>query len=139
MHHIAISVRDLGASLAFYAGFGLEKEAQRELWADELTLTVLAGPHGRLELFSSGRPVMASDQMGSLRTDLHQIGAKHFALQVPDLASEIERLRAAGTEVEGDVASSGLGFDYVFVRDPSGNWIELVEVKSCGRETSPAV
>ena len=129
MHHVAITVHDLAASLAFYAGFGFEKEAQRELWAGELTLTALAGPHGRLELFSSTRPVLASGHMGSLRSDLCQVGAKHFALQVSDLTSEMERLRSGGTEIEGDPASSGLGFDYVFVRDPSGNWIELVETK----------
>ncbi|TGQ28169.1 MULTISPECIES: VOC family protein [unclassified Mesorhizobium] len=129
MHHVAISVRDLAASLAFYAGFGFEKDAQCQLWDGELTLTVLAGPHGRLELFSSIRPVMASDQMASLRTDLHQIGGKHFALEVSNLASEIQRLRSLGVTVEGDVAFSALGFDYVFVRDPSGNWIELLEVQ----------
>ncbi|TGT54060.1 VOC family protein [Mesorhizobium sp. M00.F.Ca.ET.170.01.1.1] len=129
MHHVAISVSDLTASLAFYSGFGFEKDAQCVLWDGELTLTVLSGPHGRLELFSSTRPVISPEHMCSLRTDLHRIGAKHFALEVPDLASEIERLHSAGASIEGEAASSELGFDYVFLRDPSGNWIELVQAK----------
>ena len=52
-------------------------------------------------------------------------GKAHPALLVSDLARLVERLRAAGVPVRDDEPLDG--FDRVYVDDPFGNRIELME------------
>lgn len=52
----------------------------------------------------------------------------HPALQVQDLLALVERLRAAGVTVRDDEPLEG--YDRVYVDDPFGNRIELLEPRS---------
>jgi catechol 2,3-dioxygenase-like lactoylglutathione lyase family enzyme len=53
-------------------------------------------------------------------------GAGHVAFAVDDLAASVERLRAAGVEVEREI-SWPAGGRSVYFRDPGGNSVEFVE------------
>jgi catechol 2,3-dioxygenase-like lactoylglutathione lyase family enzyme len=53
-------------------------------------------------------------------------GWNRFAIEVPDLASTVDRLRAAGVHLRSDVIT-GVGGRQVVIDDPSGNPIELFE------------
>ena len=53
-------------------------------------------------------------------------GWNRFAMQVTDLATMVEQLRAAGVHFRNTIAS-GVGGKQVIVDDPSGNPIELFE------------
>jgi catechol 2,3-dioxygenase-like lactoylglutathione lyase family enzyme len=53
-------------------------------------------------------------------------GWNRFAMQVTDLATRVEQLRAAGVHFRNTIAS-GVGGKQVIVDDPSGNPIELFE------------
>jgi catechol 2,3-dioxygenase-like lactoylglutathione lyase family enzyme len=55
-------------------------------------------------------------------------GWNRFAIEVPDVATTVERLRKAGAQFRGDVIV-GVGGNQAIVEDPSGNPIELFEPK----------
>jgi catechol 2,3-dioxygenase-like lactoylglutathione lyase family enzyme len=55
-------------------------------------------------------------------------GWNRFAIEVPDVASTVERLRKAGAQFRGDIIV-GVGGNQAIVEDPSGNPIELFEPK----------
>jgi predicted enzyme related to lactoylglutathione lyase len=55
-------------------------------------------------------------------------GWNRIQLQVADLASEVERLKAAGAGFRNEIVS-GMGGSQVLIEDPSGNPIELFEPK----------
>jgi catechol 2,3-dioxygenase-like lactoylglutathione lyase family enzyme len=53
-------------------------------------------------------------------------GWNRFAVEVPDVAATVDRLRAAGVTFRSDVIK-GVGGNQALVEDPSGNPIELFE------------
>ena len=53
-------------------------------------------------------------------------GWNRIQLQVADLASEVERLRAAGLKFRNDIVT-GPGGSQILLDDPSGNPVELFE------------
>ena len=55
-------------------------------------------------------------------------GITHFSFNVKNLPAVMKRLRAAGVEFVCDVKTS-LGTDYVFLHDPDGNRVELLDMK----------
>ena len=55
-------------------------------------------------------------------------GWNRFQLEVDDLRSEVDRLRAAGARFRSDILE-GVGGDQVLLEDPSGNAIELFQDK----------
>jgi catechol 2,3-dioxygenase-like lactoylglutathione lyase family enzyme len=55
-------------------------------------------------------------------------GWNRFAIEVPDVATTVERLRTAGAQFRGDIIE-GVGGNQAIVEDPSGNPIELFEPK----------
>ena len=55
-------------------------------------------------------------------------GWNRFAIEVPDVATTVERLRKAGAQFRGDIIV-GVGGNQAIVEDPSGNPVELFEPK----------
>ncbi len=53
-------------------------------------------------------------------------GWNRIALDVTDLAGDVEQLRAAGAHLRGDIVQ-GRGGDQVIVEDPAGNPVELFQ------------
>jgi catechol 2,3-dioxygenase-like lactoylglutathione lyase family enzyme len=53
-------------------------------------------------------------------------GWNRFAVEVTDLAAEVERLRRAGARFRNEIVT-GVGGKQILVEDPSGNPIELFE------------
>jgi catechol 2,3-dioxygenase-like lactoylglutathione lyase family enzyme len=53
-------------------------------------------------------------------------GWNRFGIEVPDVASAAERLRAQGVKLRSEVIT-GVGVKQVLVEDPSGNLVELFE------------
>lgn len=108
LHHVNVNVRDLSEALAFYV--------------DGLGFAVLPRP-------DFGFPG-AWLQMGAHQ--LHLVEApeavidrgQHFALEVADLDAACHELDAAGIDHQRRPHRTGAGRQ-VFLRDPSGNLIEL--------------
>ena len=61
----------------------------------------------------------------------------HIAFEVKDVNSEIAKLRGSGVVVAMEPFSlEGSSSKIAFIKDPDGNWLELIQVSS-GRETPP--
>jgi catechol 2,3-dioxygenase-like lactoylglutathione lyase family enzyme len=112
-------VDDVESSIDFYTthlGFTLRMSAApafADVVRGNLRL-LLSGPKS-----SAGRPMPDGAQPGPG-------GWNRIHLIVDDLASEVERLRAAGLAFRNDVVT-GPGGKQILIDDPSGNPIELFE------------
>ena len=56
-------------------------------------------------------------------------GWNRISLWVADLESEVARLRAAGVKFRRDDIVTGPGGSQIWIQDPSGNLIELFQLK----------
>ena len=108
IHHVALNVHDLDEALAFYV--------------DRLELTLLDRP----DFGFAGAWVQAgASQIHLMETAEATIDRRqHLALQVRDLDEALVGLEAAGVEVARVPYLPGAGRQ-AFLRDPSGNRIEL--------------
>ena len=119
----SVSVRyiidDVPAAIAFYTahlGFSLEQDASpafASVSRDGVRL-LLSGKS------SSGRRPMPDGRLPVPG------GWNRIQLQVADIASEVERLRAAGLHFRNDILT-GPGGSQILLDDPSGNPVELFE------------
>lgn len=138
--HIGITVDDLDRSVKFYTenfGFAYLRGAHftepffiknQSLYRLDPRTTqchtaVLVSPgHGvQLELFRF------SDHLPAKRVSWNRAGITHFALTTDDVPAMAEQMRANGVECCMDVGVRPDGGRWLFVRDPDGNLIEVME------------
>ncbi len=117
--NVRYMVDDVDAAIAFYTGylgFSLLSNASpafADVVRDDLRL-LLSGPKS-----SAGRPMPDGRRPGPG-------GWNRIEFVVDDIATEVERLRAAGVRFRSDVVRGPGGAQIVF-DDPSGNPIELFQ------------
>ena len=112
-------VDDVDAAIDFYSshfGFTVRSSAA-PAFADIV--------RGRLRLLLSGPASSAGRPMPDGRTP-EPGGWNRIHLIVEDIATEVERLRAAGLPFRNDIVS-GPGGQQILIDDPSGNPIELFQ------------
>jgi len=80
---------------------------------------------GALRLLLSGEKSSAGRPMPDGRRP-EPGGWNRFELVVPDLAAEVERLRARGVKFRNDILK-GPGGSQILLEDPSGNVVELFQ------------
>jgi catechol 2,3-dioxygenase-like lactoylglutathione lyase family enzyme len=117
--NVRYMVDDVEAALAFYTehlGFEPRMSAApafADVTRGNLRL-LLSGP-----LSSAGRPMPDGAKPGPG-------GWNRIHLIVEDLATEVDRLRAAGVHFRNDVVA-GPGGQQILLEDPSGNVVELFQ------------
>jgi len=126
-HHCALSVPDLETAIVWYRemlGFALE--IRQEMPEVPLKGAFLKRGEFRIELFELPGAQRLPTSRRDVHEDLRTHGTKHMALEVPNVAGALRFLEARGVEVamapievDGTVAC--------YIRDNSGNLIELVE------------
>jgi lactoylglutathione lyase len=124
-NHVALRVRDVARSLAFYEGVLGFREAFRVHKPDGSLglIYVQFGPDQFVELFEGG------DEGRQPEPAPRGSGFLHFCLTVPDLPATLARLRAKGLAIgEPWVGTSGALI--YFLDDPDGNKIELAELNA---------
>jgi catechol 2,3-dioxygenase-like lactoylglutathione lyase family enzyme len=136
--HLGICVSDLETSLAFYRD-ALGFEYASELSVDgEAPATLLRLPDVSLraiylrrdgfviELLHYDAPGSEGD--GRPRA-MNALGLTHLSLRVPDLSAALAGLEARGVNILWDtrIEFEAAGAKAVFVTDPDGTLIELVE------------
>ena len=122
--HTMIRVRDLDASIAFYALLGMRELRRSEVPAGKYTLAFVGyedNAHGQaeIELTHNWEQEEAYD-VGN--------GFGHLAVGVPDVAAACEAVRAGNGKVTREAGPVKHGTTVIaFVEDPDGYKIELIE------------
>ena len=137
MDNIAIVVDDLAAAIAFFVELGLELEGEATVegeWVDQLVgldgvradLAVVRTPdgHGRVELSTFHTPVATST---APRAPMNTPGIPRLTFAVDAVDDVLDRLRAHGAELVGEVAQYEDIYRYCYIRGPDGIIIGLVE------------
>ncbi|NPA57882.1 MAG: VOC family protein [Aquificae bacterium] len=124
-HHVALTVKDIGRSIRFYSYFGFKKVFYTETDSFYLAHLLLDGFF--LELFSFKDTEIKEENL-SLWEDLRKKGYRHLAFQVRDIHRTLERMKRDGV-ADGDteVGKGRSGILYFFVKDPDGNFVEVVQ------------
>ena len=128
-HHVALSVADLERSTRFYNALGFERVMYWQAEDHSLQIAHLRLDEALLKLFCYAKPNSAPTTCHELATDLPRIGVKHFGLQVADLQQASARLTELGMLGDAQITRGRTGIDYLFIRDPDGMLLEIVEDK----------
>ena len=137
MDHVGFVVEDLAAAIAFFVELGLELEGETSVegkWVDQLVgldgvradIAVLRTPdgHGRVELSTFHTPVATSTAPSA---PVNTPGIPRLTFAVDDVDDVLDRLRAHGAELVGEVAQYEDVYRYCYVRGPAGVIIGLAE------------
>jgi len=137
MDHVGFVVEDLAAAIAFFFELGLELEGETRVegeWVDQLVglegvradLAVVRTPdgHGRVELSTFHTPVATSTAPSA---PVNTPGIPRLTFAVDDVDDVLDRLRAHGAELVGEVAQYEGIYRYCYVRGPAGVIIGLAE------------
>jgi glyoxylase I family protein len=125
IHHIAISVKNLKASVDFYRdnfSFEVIKEFTKPGWDGGAVLLKLNDL--QLEVFQFRSSTMNNDDMSNLKV----IGLKHIGIQVDSVFEVYNRLKMNNVDIDEPVKGTTCAF-FCFLRDPNGIPLELYQVK----------
>ena len=126
IHHVAVVVRDLSASLAFYRDIlGLELEVVQEMAHDRVRIAFLPIGESKLEL------VEPSDGTTGVARFLASKGEgfHHVCLEVANLSESLTRLAIDGIELIDTAPRKGAEGPVAFLhpRSCGGVLVELIE------------
>jgi catechol 2,3-dioxygenase-like lactoylglutathione lyase family enzyme len=144
MDNVLIVVDDLEAAKAFFVALGMELEGQTTVegpWVDRIVgldgvrseIAMLRTPdgHGRIELdHFQAPPARDTDPNAPVNT----LGIRRIMFAVDDIEVVLERLRAHGAELIGEVVQFEDAYRLCYVRGPEGIMIALAEQLDRERE-----
>lgn len=126
VHHVAVVVRDLAASLAFYRDIlGLELETVLPIPSDRVTIAFLAVGESKVELVSPTDDTTGVARFLAAKGE----GFHHVCFEVEDLAETLTRLAIDGVELIDTAPRKGAEGPVAFLHPRSchGVLIELIE------------
>ena len=120
--HVSINVIDIAKSLEFY-GRVLGLKQQQTVGCGEFDITYFALPDGsRLELFDY------HGKNNSVSREESEVGLRHLAFQVEDVAADEKYLKAIGVEITLPACDlPNLGARVLLFLDPNGVTLEFCE------------
>jgi catechol 2,3-dioxygenase-like lactoylglutathione lyase family enzyme len=137
--HPCIVVDDVEVAREFYQQMFGFRVINNEGWSDNPLVDAAIGSRGSscrgymlaghncfLEMFEFVSPEQTAPHPGSLGP--HERGIRHISFYVDDCRAEYQRCLSLGGQPLGEPAPRNSGLDAVYMRDPSGNIIELCEV-----------
>lgn len=134
--HVGLSVGDLEASISWYRdmlGFELVRIVDIPEAEDAGKVALVRQDDFLLELFCLPEAAALPEERRHPSTDLLTQGVKHLALATADLDALVEGLKAKGVDLVWDIAVHD-NTRCAFVRDNTGNLVELVERRPSGHK-----
>jgi catechol 2,3-dioxygenase-like lactoylglutathione lyase family enzyme len=136
MDNVAIVVDDLDAAIAFFTELGLDLEGRATVeggWASQVvgldnhrcTIAMMRTPdgHSRLELSYYERPAA----IPTVPAPANTLGLHRTMFAVDDVDDTVERLRAHGAELVGEIAEFEGGYRMCYLRGPAGIIVGLAQ------------
>jgi catechol 2,3-dioxygenase-like lactoylglutathione lyase family enzyme len=129
-HHVGISVRNMDESIAWYGQhLGFKLLWQQDFPAIQTKIAFLQQGDFKIELFEHHETVPLADDRKDVLTDIKVQGTKHICFETGDLKPLYEKLEAQGVDIAMSLRKSPPGDAWMcFVRDPTGNLIEIIEI-----------
>ncbi|SDX45354.1 VOC family protein [Lysobacter enzymogenes] len=137
MDNVGIVVEDLDAAIAFFIELGLELEGRGMVegeWAGRVTglgdqrveIAMMRTPdgHSRLELSRFLAPAVVADHRNA---PVNALGYLRVMFAVDDIDDTLERLRAHGAQLAGDVVRYQDIYKLCYIRGPEGILIGLAQ------------
>jgi catechol 2,3-dioxygenase-like lactoylglutathione lyase family enzyme len=137
MDHVGVVVDDLPAAIEFFVELGLELQGETAVagsWVDRIVglegiqadTAMMRTPdgNGRLELVKFNSPSSAA---AGPHAPANVPGLRHLAFVVDDIDAVLDRLRAHGAELVGEVEQYKHMFRLCYVRGPEGIIVELAQ------------
>ena len=137
MDNVLINVEDLEAAKAFFTALGMELVGETTVegpWADQTVglegvradIAMMRTPdgHGQLELTKFHTP---PSRGGAPRAPANALGIRHVTFAVEGIVDVLDRLRAHGAELVGELEQYEYSYRLCYVRGPAGVIIELAE------------
>ena len=124
--HLGIAVKSVAVAKLFYEKLGLSVSAEETIPEEKVNLVMATVGESRLELLEPTSEDSAIAKFLAQRGG----GLHHVALQVPDLAAVVARLKNDGVRLVSDEIRTGAGghrYVYVHPSGAGGVLIELVE------------
>jgi methylmalonyl-CoA/ethylmalonyl-CoA epimerase len=128
MDHVALSVPDIAASVAWYSEMLGFREVRRGGRAGGMQTALIQHGAIRIELFQLPDAASLPDARRNPSEDFRTHGVKHFGYEVKDVRALVDRLRAKGVNVAFEVVENP-GAIFAFVSDNAGNAVELIQHK----------
>ena len=138
MDNVLIVVDDLEAAKAFFLELGMELEGETPLegrWVDRVVglenvrcdIAMMRTPdgHGRIELTKFHAPAAVRGEPKN--APVNTLGMRRIMFAVDDVDEVLERLRAHGAELLGEVAQYEDMYRLCFIRGPEGIIVALAE------------
>lgn len=120
--HLGIAVKSLAAAKKFYQDLGMKVMPEETVDAEKVKLAMVPVGESRIELLEPTSDDSPIARFLSKRGE----GMHHVALHVENLASTIERMKAAGTRFISDEIKTGAGGRaYIFVHPSSAGGVLL--------------
>jgi methylmalonyl-CoA epimerase len=126
IHHIAVVVRDLSASLAFYRDIlGLELDLVQEMADDRVRIAFLPIGGSKLELVEPTDTTTGVARFLAAKGE----GFHHFCLEVANLSESLTRLAIDGIDLIDTAPRKGAEGPVAFLhpRSCGGVLVELIE------------
>ncbi len=137
MDNVGIVVEDLRGTIAFFRELGLELEGRATIegeWAGRVTglgdqcaeIAMMRTPDGlsRLELSGFLTPPVVADHRNA---PVNALGFLRVMFAVDDIDETLERLRARGAQLVGEVVQYKDAYRLYYIRGPEGLLIGLAQ------------
>jgi catechol 2,3-dioxygenase-like lactoylglutathione lyase family enzyme len=137
MDHVGIVVDDLASAVEFFATLGLELEGEATVegrTVDRVTglddvrsdIAMMRTPdgHARLEVTRFHTPPGRGGDPGA---PPNAVGIRHVTFEVQGIDDVLDRLRAHGAELVGELEQYENSYRLCYIRGPEGIILELAE------------
>lgn len=126
LEHVAIAVKDLDASIAFYRDvLGLELTEIEEVPEQQVRTAIFGHGMGRVELICPTAPDTGVARFLERRGE----GLHHLCIEVDDLEASLEALKAKGVKLIDQTPQPGAGGAKVAFIHPKGAHGVLTELR----------